>query len=91
MSKKTRTLSYNPRVGTLHIKEGDKETGYYLDRPAAGVVLFTKIIGYEERTVTLSPAGNCCTCPGHRRWAAKGTVCRHIAAVLVLRERGRLS
>lgn len=88
-SKTPRTLSYNETVGSLHIREGDRETGYLLDQVGEGQWLFTKIIGREERRVTLSPAGNHCDCLGHRRWGHK-TVCRHVAALLALRERGRI-
>lgn len=89
MASKNRHLSYSPLLGTLHIVDGDRETGYFVDQLAEGVWLFTKIIGREERKVVLAPTGNTCTCPGFRRWGHK-TVCRHVAAILALRERGRI-
>lgn len=89
MASKQRYLSYNALVGTIHITDDDGSTGYYLDRAGEGAWTFTKIIGREERHVTLSPDGNKCDCPGHRRWGHK-TVCRHIGALLALRSRGRI-
>jgi hypothetical protein len=42
---------------------------------------------YEIR---LDGTADTCTCPGHVYRGRRGTVCKHVGAVRVLRERGKL-
>lgn len=100
-TKKPRTMTYNPVVGTLHINDGGSEKGYYVDRfhDAEGGIGFclTKIVPPtkpdepRDYDVLLRDDGTAdsCECLGHLRHGHR-TVCRHIAAFRCLRERGDL-
>ncbi len=92
--KKTRTLSYNARVGCLHVRQGSEEWGYWLDAlahdfgPAARCFRLTKIIPPQDGApdhydVQLTPDGNNCECMAHLYRGHKKP-CRHVAALLCL-------
>lgn len=91
-----RTLSYNARVGALHVRDEKGEKGYWLDELAhdfgPGVRCFrlTKMLpdggGPREYDVILTPKGDDCECLGWQRWRK----CRHVAALRCLRGRGSL-
>lgn len=76
------------------------ETNYHVERIASdlGPAFALRKFSCEplaegqdrENHVLLSSHGNTCDCRGHLRHADKGVVCRHVAAVLKLREMGRL-
>jgi 3-polyprenyl-4-hydroxybenzoate decarboxylase len=58
---------------------------YYLSAVAGGAWRFSK---HDCTVYTVTPST--CTCPGHVNHGRKGTVCRHRAALVALKERGKL-
>ncbi len=95
--KKPRTLSYNARVGCLHVRQGSEEWGYWLDAlahefgPAARCFRLTKIIAPEDGApdhydVCFEGQGARCECMG---WHRHGR-CKHVSALLVLIGRGSI-
>lgn len=97
---KPRTLSYSRLTGILHITQGTQCKGYFVDRLDSDLgpaYRLTKIIPpadgqpREYDVLVLADGGGDCGCLGNLRHGSRGTVCRHIAAVNCLRERGALS
>jgi hypothetical protein len=95
--KKPRTLSYNARVGALHIKQGSEEFGYWLDvlahdyGPDARCFRLSKIIapddgGPDHYDVCFEGEGARCECKGFLRHSH----CKHVDALRALLERGSL-
>jgi 3-polyprenyl-4-hydroxybenzoate decarboxylase len=57
---------------------------YYLS-PIEGGYRFSK---HDCTVYTVTPSS--CTCPGHVNHGRKGTVCKHRAALVALKERGKI-
>jgi hypothetical protein len=95
--KKPRTLSYNPLVGALHIKQGSDEVGYWLDvlahdfGPAARCFRLSKIVAPEDGApdhydVCFEGEDARCECRGFLRHAR----CKHVDSLRCLLERGSI-
>ena len=95
--KRQRTLHYNPRVGALHIKQGNVETGYWLDQlphdfgPAVRCFRLSKMVppgddSPDHYDVVVEGNGGRCECRGHLRHG----YCKHLSALLCLIQRGSL-
>lgn len=98
--KPGRTLTYDPTVGALHMREGGKElASYWLDTltaaaPHARAYRLTKFVASRndqpesyDVQVNLASGEADCPCRGFRRWGH----CRHASAVLACHAAGKLS
>jgi len=80
--KPARSYSYNRTTGTLHIRSGKLETGYFLDRAGDGWEL-TKLL--DRGTVYTVRAG-ACNCKGFRSHSR----CKHRDALAHMQASGRV-
>lgn len=91
-SPKKRTLKVllaSPERLLVEIVEDGRPTATYHVVPMAdGVARWSKFLEQGGEVYVVSATS--CDCAGHRRWGAKGTVCRHRAATKRLIEQGRL-
>lgn len=96
-TKTQRTLSYNRLTGILHVTDARSEKGYYVDRLASeygAAYRLTKLIRKagepDHYDVCLDGDEATCECLGHLKHGHK-TVCRHVAALRCLRQRGSIA
>jgi hypothetical protein len=86
--KPARSYTFNRAVGTLHVKSGSLEVGYYLDAVGEGVFELTKLL--ERGTVyTVRQDGKgkaTCTCKGYRSHRH----CKHADCLSHMRATGRI-
>lgn len=80
--KPARSYSYNRLAGTLHIRSGKLEVGYFLDRAGEGWEL-TKLLA---RGTVYAVRGGTCTCKGFRSHRH----CKHVDCLAHMRATGRV-
>jgi hypothetical protein len=100
--KQTRTLRWEPLggyyLGRVTVKDGKDIDGYLVRGIPADWGQAYEVEKLDEAGTTYHvnldvhagrAARHSCECLGHLRWGHR-TVCRHVAALLKLRERGEL-
>jgi 3-polyprenyl-4-hydroxybenzoate decarboxylase len=81
----TRTEAGSLALVITEQKGGRLQVDAYYLSPIEGGYRFSK---HDCTVYTVTPST--CTCPGHVNHGRKGTVCKHRAALVALKERGKL-